>query len=37
MNTIQLLEETFVYVDYMSSEEVKEERFVYLAAIKKIN
>lgn len=36
MNTIQLLEETFVYVDYLSSVEQKEEKFVYLTVIKKV-
>lgn len=36
MDTIQLLEETFVFVDYMNSMEVKEDRFVYLTAIKKV-
>jgi len=36
MEIVELLESTFVTIDFMNSEEVKEERFVYLIAVKKL-
>jgi hypothetical protein len=34
IDTVQLLENTFVTLDYLNVKEVKEEKFVYLVAIK---
>jgi len=36
MDVVELLENSFVTIDYMSSNEIKEEKFVYLIAIKKL-
>jgi hypothetical protein len=34
IDTVQLLENTFVTLDYLNVKEVKEEKFVYLVAVK---
>lgn len=36
MDVVALLENSFITLDYMSSNEVREEKFVYLIAIKKL-
>jgi len=36
MDVVQLLEKTFITLNYLSSNEIKEDKFVYLVAIKKI-
>lgn len=37
MKIVKLLEDSFVKLDFLQSEEVKEDKFVYVTAVKKIN
>jgi hypothetical protein len=37
MEVVEIVENCFVTLDYMKSEEVKEDKFVYVTAIKKID
>lgn len=37
MKIVKLIEDTFVSVDFLESNEVKEDKFVYVTAVKKLN